>query len=165
MMPFNLVEYDDYKHIFEVKIEEKYEPQKDTVPSTQPQPPSPYDYGLMQGYQISILSIFKGNLTLGKKVMGFENGSSCAWQPKIGSTYIFYSNSLDGIGMCNRKLDGTSRSKAYKAEKAVLRALKSKRKVFSYKYKNTVLIRGGHRQGKRAGAWQFYAVNQPKNWY
>lgn len=157
---FNLLDYDSYEYIFEVKIESKYEFKKDTVKSDIPKPPSLYEFGLLNGYNISILEIFKGELELTEKIMGFPSGSSCSWTPEIGVTYIFYTNSLNDVEACNRKLIKKYGQESYENEKSILQSLKTYPKEIKIKSNDKVLIEGNYVEKKREGIWKIYSTNE-----
>lgn len=157
---FNLVDYDSFKHIFEVKIESKYSFEKDTVMSDIPKLPSLYEFGLMNGYNISMIEVFKGDLSLTEKAMGFPSGSSCSWTPEIGSTYIFYANHLDDVEMCNRIIIKKYDKEKYLEEKSILQSLKMKPSEVKIKLDNNILIEGAHFSGKRDGVWYIYSTNE-----
>ena len=157
---FNLLDYDYYEYIFEVKIESKYEFIKDTVKSDKPKPPSQYEFGLLNGYNISMIEIFKGELELSEKIMGFPIGSSCSWTPEIGVTYIFYANSLNGIESCNRKLIKKYNKGIYENEKSILQSLKSNPKEIKIKSNEKALIEGKYVGEKREGIWKIYSTNE-----
>jgi hypothetical protein len=157
---FNLLDYDSYKYIFEVKIESKYEFKKDTTERNKPKPPSLYEYDLLDGYNISMIEVFKGDLKLSEKIMGFPKNSSCSWTPEIGVTYIFYANSLNNIESCNRILIKKYEKENYLNEKSILNTLKySPSEVLIQIEKNTI-IEGSHINSKREGTWKVYS---PKN--
>ncbi|MGV6861352.1 MAG: hypothetical protein ACWA41_06245 [Putridiphycobacter sp.] len=157
---FNLLDYDAYKYIFEVKIESPYEQKNDSLNSDQPNLPSPYEFGLLNGYNISIIEVFKGDIKLSETVMGFSRESSCSWKPKIGATYIFYASSLDGVEACNRKLINENNQERYRNEKLILRSLKSKLKKIKIKSNGKTLITGKYRKKKREGIWKIYSTNE-----
>jgi hypothetical protein len=146
-----------------VKIESKYEFKKDSAKSDIPKPPSPYEFGLLNGYNISMIEVFKGELKLSKKIMGFPNGSSCSWTPEIGGTYIFYANSLNDVEACNRKLIKKYDRESYLNEKSILRSLKTKAEEVRIKLKGKTLIKGKYVRGKRDGAWKIYSTKGQNN--
>lgn len=154
---FNLVDYDSYDYIFEVKIESKYTPNLDSLRKDTLGPPSLYVYNLQSGYNISLLEVFKGNLN--KKIMSFSKGSSCSWSPEIGNTYIFYANYLGGVEMCNRKLVKEYSIENYIKEKSILQFLKSKPLEVKIKLNGNILIEGKHINKKRDGIWNIYSTN------
>lgn len=157
---FNLVDYDSYDYIFEVKVESKYEFKKDTVKSDIPKPPSLYENGLLNGYNISIIEVFKGDLERSEKVMGFPGGSSCSWIPKLGFTYIFYANSLNGVEACNRKLIEKYDKENYQNEKSILQFLKTKPSEVKIESNENILIEGKHVNGERDGVWKIYSITE-----
>jgi hypothetical protein len=157
---FNLVDYDFYEHIFEVKIESKYVFEKKIINNNKPKPPSLYKFGLLSSYNINILEVFKGDLKLSEKVMGFPNGSSCSWTPEIGVTYIFYTNSLNDVEMCNRILIKKYEEEKYLEEKLILRSLKTKPLKVKIKLDDKIVIEGTHVNGKRNGIWSIYSIKE-----
>jgi len=157
---FNLLDYDSYEYIFEVKIESKYEFKKDTVKSDKPKPPSLCEFGLLNGYNITMIEVFKGELELSEKIMGFPGGSSCSWTPEIGVTYIFYANSLNDVEACNRKLIKKYDQESYENEKSILQSLKTNPKEIKIKSNEKALIEGKCVEKKRDGLWKIYSTNE-----
>lgn len=158
---FNLVQYDFYTHIFEVKIEAKYEPKRKIkgfdIDTLQP-PPAPYEFDFFDGYTISMIEVFKGDpANLSENIMSFANNSSCSWQPEVGKTYIFYATGFGGIDSCNRKLIKKNDNKAYEEEKSILRVLKNTPDTVHITSGTTPLIKGAHINGKRDGVWNIYS--------
>jgi hypothetical protein len=156
---FNLAHYDLNKHIFEVKIMSKYKYIKDTVKSDKPKLPSLYDIGLLEGYNISIIEVFKGDLKVTEKVMGFSTNSSCSWKPEIGNTYIFYTNGLDDVEMCNRIIIKNYDEEFFLKEKTILNSLKKKPNLLKVDFNNKRIIEGNYIKGKRNGIWKIYSTD------
>lgn len=157
---FNLLDYDSYEYIFEVKIESNYEFKKDTAKSDKPKPPSPFEFGLYKRYNVSIIEVFKGELELSEKTMSFPSGSSCSWTPEIGATYIFYTRSLNSVESCNRKLIKKYDKENYVNEKSILRTFKTKPGNVKIKSNKNLLIKGKYVRNKRDGTWKIYSTNE-----
>lgn len=157
---FNLVDYDFYEHIFEVKVKSKYTPDLDSLKNDTTNSPSLYEYDLLNGYNISMIEVFKGDLKLTEKVMGFPDFSSCSWAPEIGNTYIFYANSLNGVEMCNRILIKKYDEKEFLQEKSILCSLMDSPSKVKIELDSKVVIEGYHVEDLRDGTWKIYSMDK-----
>ncbi|UKN03244.1 hypothetical protein K6119_06915 [Paracrocinitomix mangrovi] len=152
---FSLALYDSYKDIVEVKIEKVHQPIQKSYDSTEIPPPP--IVSLNAEYKVTILEVYKGDLTAKDSVFSFEIRSSCGWEPKLGSTFIFYlynDQSRYNIDMCTHTI--SKESNHYESERQILRQLSDKKGAFSVKQSNHNVLEGQFKNSKREGIWKIY---------
>lgn len=157
---FNLVDYDAYTNIFEVKIESKYVPELDSVLSKELNLHLVNELDYSNTYSISMIEVFKGDISLFEKIMFFQNLTSCSWSPEIGSTYIFYTDHLNGVESCTRKVKKEYDFAKYTHEKNILRTLKNKPSKVRINLNENILIKGQYQNDKRDGVWKIYSPTE-----
>jgi len=157
---FNLVDYDAYNYIFEVKIESKYVPEFDSILSKELNLHLVNEIDYTNTYSISMVEVFKGEISLFEKSMFFQNLTSCSWNPEIGSTYIFYTDRLNGVESCNRKINKENDFVKYTNEKNILRTLKNKPSKVRINLNEKILIKGQYSNEKREGIWKIYSPTE-----
>jgi hypothetical protein len=157
---FDLLTYDTYNYIFEVTVNSIYEPQQDSLPQDTLRPPSLFFHNLVNGYEITIKEVYKGDVDPHLKFMGFPKGSSCSWTPEIGYTYIFYADWINGIEMCNRKVVLDYNQEAFETEKKILRILKESPEVLAINDGERKVLTGKNDKGLRVGTWYIYSLTE-----
>ncbi len=158
---FDLLTYDTQSYIFEVTVNSLYKSQPDSLQLDSVKPPSLFDRDLLNSYNITVNEVYKGNVDPGMKHMGFPKGSSCSWTPEIGMTYIFYTNWINGIEMCDRKVVLEYNQMEFETEKKILRILKESADIVSIKVGERMLFNGKNDKGLRVGTWFIYSLAEP----
>lgn len=157
---FDLLTYDTNDCIFEVTIKSKYDPRLDSLKNETLKPSPLNQFNFDNGYYITVNEVYKGEVDLYLKQMGFSNWTSCSWTPEIGHTYIFYSNGVGGVEMCNRKVVLEYDLNEYETEKTILRTLKENPDTVSIRIGKKMLIEGRNRKGVRTGTWLIYSLTE-----
>lgn len=184
ILSFDLYEYDEARLIIEVEVIDmikdkniiSFDDEKRMAKWYKlfpPQPPPPRKF--YADFRIKVKEIYKGELQCDNLVLRADDiFSSCAWEPEVGTTYIFYIRHtsvwknievLQISGACDRKIYNSSTG--FSSEKKILRFLKQKRNGRFRLHQrdlmskpsllsNYVVLEGGFKNKERHGVWKLY---------